>query len=323
MRIVIPDNAPPMYPPAGHPSLRALERLGEVTLISEPGANDAGTLVQRLAGATVAVNVRAYARFTAEVLGRLPDLRHVAIIGTGTDNVDLVAATAQGVVVTNTPGVTRRSVAEHALALLFACARNIPRHDQTVRAGDWRHHPGRELHGKTAGVVGLGVIGQEFAKLAVALGLRVIAWSPRHDPARAAACGAELRELDHLYAEADIVSLHVRSTPQTRQLVNASALAKMRDGVILINTARGALIDDVALVAALRSGKVAMAGLDVFDPEPLPPGHPFRELPNVVLTPHAAIATPEANDALLDAVAANIANWAAGRPGSVVNPRAR
>ena len=318
IRIVIPDNAPPMYTP-GHAGLAALEDLGNVTLIDEPGADDPDILVDRLDEAVVAVNVRAYTRFTAAVLDRVPSLRHVAVVGTGTDNIDLEAASAAGVAVTNTPGVTRRSVAEHALALLFAAARSVPQHDRGMRAGEWRHQRGFELCGKTVGVIGLGAVGSEFAKLARALDMRVVAWSMRHDPARARDCGAELCDLDELYARSDIISLHLRSTPRTRHMWNAQAFARMRPGVVLINTARGALIDDEALIAALQSGRVAAAGLDVFDPEPLADGHPFRDVPNLILTPHVGVATPEANDALLADVAANVRAWLAGAPRNVVN----
>lgn len=317
-RIVIPDNAPPMYTPS-HAGLAELEELGNVELINEPGADDPDVLVDRLDGAAVAVTVRAYTTFTAAVFDRVPSLRHVAVIGTGTDNVDLEAAGAGGVVVTNTPGVTRRSVAEHALALLLATARSIPQHDRGVRAGEWRHHPGFELRGKTVGVLGLGAVGSEFARLANALGMRVVAWSMRHDLARAQDCDAELCDLDELYARSDILSLHLRSTPRTRHLWDAKAFAQMRSGVVLINTARGALIDDEALLAALQTGRVAAAGLDVFDPEPLADGHPFRDAPNLILTPHVGVATPEANDALLTDVAANVRAWLDGELRNVVN----
>ncbi len=318
VRIVIPDNAPPMYTPR-HAGLTALEDLGDVTLINEPGADDPEILVDRLDGAAVAVNVRAYTTFTAAVFDRVPSLRHIAVVGTGTDNVDLEAADAAGVVVTNTPGVTRRSVAEHALALLFAAARSIPHHDRDMRAGEWRHQRGFELRDKTVGVLGLGAVGSEFAKLANALGMRVVAWSMRHDLVRAQECGAELCDLDELYARSDILSLHLRSTPRTRHMWDAKAFAQMRPGVVLINTARGALIDDEALVAALQTGRVAAASLDVFHPEPLADGHPFRDVPNLVLTPHVGVATPEANDALLADVAANLRAWLDGAPRNVVN----
>ena len=319
MQIVIPDNAPPMYT-ADHPALDELRVLGDVRLIGEPGADDPAELTRRLRGADVAVNVRAYATFSAAVLGALPQLRHLAIAGTGTDNVDLEAASNTGVVVSNTPGITRRSVAEHTLALLFACARSVPWHDRTIRSSEWLHRPAFDLNGKTLGLVGLGAIGQEVARLAAGLGMRVQGWSPSFDPQRAAGCGAALRSLDDLYAESDLISLHLRSTPNLRHFWNAEAFAKMKDGVVLINTARGALVDDDALVAALQTGQVSAAGLDVFDPEPLRPDHPFRDLPNLVLTPHAAVATPEANDALLHGVSANIRAWVSGSPTNVVNP---
>ena len=319
MQIVIPDNTPPMYT-ADHPALDELRELGDVRLIGDPGADDPEELALRLRGAVVAVNVRAYATFSAAVLRALPQLRHLAIAGTGTDNVDLDAASKAGVVVTNTPGVTRRSVAEHTLALLFACARSIPWLDRTVRSSEWLHRPAFDLDGKTLGVIGLGAIGQEVARLAAALGMRVLAWSPSFDPQRAAGCGAALRSLDDLYAESDLISLHLRNTPKVRHFWNTEAFAKMKDGVVLINTARGALVDDDALVAALQSGKVSAAGLDVFDPEPLRPDHPFRDLPNLVLTPHAAVATPEANNALLHGVSANIRAWVSGAPTNVVKP---
>jgi phosphoglycerate dehydrogenase-like enzyme len=256
------------------------------------------------------------------MLAALPDLAHIAVFGTGTDNIDLEAAARLGIVVSNAPGANARSVAEHAIALALAVARSIPRHDRDLRAGRWVHHEGPELEGKTFGVVGLGTIGRYAARIAAAFGMRVLGWSTTPNAERARAAGAELVAFDELLRQADIVSLHLAATERTRGIIGGRELALMKPGAILINTARGALIDEVALLEALRSGHLFGAGLDVFATEPLPAGHPFTTLENVVLTPHAGWITHEARQRLLRLPVENIAAHLAGTPRNVVNPSA-
>jgi len=319
VRIVIPDDFPPVY--TGRPELESLRELGDVQVYTEP-ADGREKLSRRLRGAPLMVNVRAYTPLDAAMLESLPDLRMIAVFGTGTDNIDLRAAERLGVLVTNAPGANARSVAEHAIGLMFAVARTIPAYDRDLRTGEWRHHRGVELAGKTLGVIGLGNIGRETAHMASGLGMRVLAWTVHPDPARAAAVGAELMSLDQLLLQADVVSLSVALSDQTRAMIGVRELAMMRADAILINTARGALVDEPALVAALQERRIRGAGLDVFATEPLPAENPLRALENVVLTPHAGWVTDEASTRLLKTPVQNIARYLHGEAVNAVNPAA-
>ncbi|MHB0870801.1 MAG: 2-hydroxyacid dehydrogenase, partial [Chloroflexota bacterium] len=229
MRIVIPDDFPPVY--QGHSELEGLAPYGEVVLHGTRAA-DRQELADRLKGATASINVRAYSRFDAELLAALPELRHIAILGTGTDNVDLEAATRQGVVVTNTPGASTVSVAELNFALMLAAARHVALGDRAIRSGQWRHVEGVELRGKTLGVVGLGAIGQEVATMARAFGMRVVAWSLTPDEERARRVGATPVSLDELLRNSDVVSLHLRASPQTAGIIGTRELALMKPTAI-------------------------------------------------------------------------------------------
>jgi D-3-phosphoglycerate dehydrogenase len=216
--------------------------------------------------------------------------------------------------VTNTPGVSAVSIAEHALALLLGVARRIPQMDAAIRRGEWPRGESVELHGKTCGVIGLGAIGRRFARLAAGIGMRVVAWTmhPRPEP------DVAFVELDDLYRARDVVSVHLRLSPATESFIGARQLALMKPTAILINTARGAIVDEAALIDALAAGRIAGAGLDVFSAEPLAVGHPFAKLSNVVMTPHCAGITPEALEAGLRMAVENIWEFLAGRPAHVV-----
>jgi phosphoglycerate dehydrogenase-like enzyme len=317
VHIVIPDDFPPAY--SGRPEVDDLRRLGEVAVhTTKAGGRD--ELMARLSEAHVVLNVRSYTSFDAATLEALPQLALIAVFGTGTDNIDLDAAARLGIAVVNAPGANARSVAEHAVALALAVARAIPHHDRDVRAGRWVHHEGPEFEGKTFGVVGLGNIGRHTARIASAFGMRVLAWSLTRDDARARDCGAEPAELDDLLRRSDVVSLHVAATERTRRMVGARELGMLKPGAILVNTARGALVDEAALVEALRANQIFGAGLDVFVDEPLPAGHPLTLLDNVVLTPHAGWVTREARERLLRLPVENIAAYLSGAPQNVVNP---
>jgi phosphoglycerate dehydrogenase-like enzyme len=215
-------------------------------------------------------------------------LRVVVKYGSGTDNIDLAAANAIGAKVSSTPAANARSVAELALGLLVALARHIALHDRLIRDGSWTRRPGIELAGKRLGVVGYGAVGRETARLAAAIGMEVIA----HDPFVSEA-DVELVDLETLLASADAVTLHVALDESTRGLIGAEALARMRPEALLVNTARGGIVDEAALAEALASGRLAGAALDVFADEP-PAASPLLALENVVLSPHAGAATTEA-----------------------------
>lgn len=245
-----------------------------------------------------ALLVRSAVKVKADTLEKAPKLRVVGRAGVGVDNVDLAACTAAGVLVMNTPGGNAISVAEHTLALMLGLARAIPEASASTRAGKWEKKKflGNELRGKTLGVVGLGNIGQEVVRRARGFEMRILASDPYVSPVTAEDLGVELVPLDRLMAESDYISLHVALTPETRGMINADSIAKMKDGVRIVNCARGELIDQEALRAALASGKVAGAGLDVFDPEPLPPDHPLLSTDRLIATPHIAGSTEEAQE---------------------------
>jgi len=316
MEIVVPDD----YPPAltGSTAEPRLRGLGKVTIHTERGADDEAELIRRIENAEVVVNIRAYARFTDRVLIACPRLRLVSIWGTGVDNVDLEACRRHGVYVTNTPGVNADAVAEHTIALMLAVARKIPAMDRDTRAGQWPRGLLVQSRGKTLGVIGLGEIGRRVAQLGRGLGMTVLAWSLGPDAGRAAAVGATPVPLDELLHRADVVSLHLRLSDRTRGFLDAARLARMKPTAFLVNTARGALIDRDALVAALREVRLAGAGLDVFDEEPLPAGHPLAALPNVVLTPHNAGMTPEVIEGGLHRALENIEHFLKGVPRNIV-----
>ena len=232
-----------------------------------------------------------------DLVRQCKSLKHIVFLGTGASSyVDLDAAAARGITVHVVPGYGSRAVAEHTLALIFACARQVARMDRDIRAGGFPSLTGMELEGKTLGLVGLGDIGTEVAKLGAALGMRMIGWTRSGDTR---GTPVTLLQLDDVFRDADIVSLHVALTAGTRSLVDARRLALMKPGSILINTARGAIVDEAALVAALQQGIPASAGLDVFIDEPPSRDHALRRLDNVVLTGHAAFRTPEASHRLV------------------------
>jgi D-3-phosphoglycerate dehydrogenase len=264
------------------------------------------------------------ARITARLLGAAPRVRVIARYGIGLDNVDVAEATRRGIVVTNAPGFCREEVAEHVMALLLSLARGVHLYDRAVRAGDWTRAGARSVRrvaGQAIGVVGFGAIGRTVAERAAGLGL----WVLVHDPAVAEremrAAGAEPVALAELIARADFVTLHVPLTDATRHLVDAGFLAAMKPSAFLINTARGALVDQDALVAALDEGQIAGAALDTFVPEPLPAGHPLLACERALLTPHVAFYSEESVQEVRVRAARCVAAVLAGeRPEDVVNP---
>ncbi len=318
MRIVIPDDFPPVY--QGHHELEKLAPYSEVVLHGTRAATHQ-ELIDRLQGAAAAINIRAYTRFDAELLAALPELRIISILGTGTDNVDLEAATRHGVVVTNTPGASTVSVAELAFALMLAAARRVALADRAVRAGSWRHVEGVELRGKTLGIVGLGAIGREVASIGRAFGMKVVAWSLTPDPERARQVGAALVGFEELLRTSDVVSLHLRASAKTAGLIGARELAMMKPGAILVNTARGSLVDEQALADALTSGRLGAAGLDAFAQEPLPSDSPLVRVENIVLSPHVGWVTVEASERLRQMPVDNLIAFFEGHPVNVVNPQ--
>jgi D-3-phosphoglycerate dehydrogenase len=258
---------------------------------------DATSELETIVADVDAIVVRSGTVVDAALIERAPRLKVIGRAGVGIDNVDVAAATRRGIVVANAPESTVVSAAEHTIALLLALARRVPQAHQALVAGRWERErfAGIELAGKTLGVVGLGRIGRQVARRAVGLGMRVVAFDPYVSPDRFRELGVErASSLDDLYGEADVITLHLPLTEETAGLVGAEAIARMRDGVRILNVARGGLVDEEALVAGIRSGKVAGAALDVFAEEPY--AGPLLELDEVVVTPHLAASTTEAQD---------------------------
>ncbi len=267
-------------------------------------------------------------RYTGDLMDACPALRLIARTGIGVDNVDLAAATARGIVVTNTPDGPTESTAEHTVAMLLALAKRLKQGSDNLAAGQWgpRSGPlmGIEVRGKTLGLVGLGRIGRRVAEICRAgFGMRVVGCDPFVTAEQAGAWGVELADTESVIAQADFLSLHAPATPETRKLMNRERIATMKRGAFLLNMARGVLVDEEALLAALDAGQLAGAGLDVFDPEPPGPASALRTHPNVIATPHVASLTNEGRERMERMAIERLLDFFAGRrPENVVNPAA-
>jgi D-3-phosphoglycerate dehydrogenase len=266
-------------------------------------------LAADLAGAD-AVIVRSATKVDAALMDAAPGLRVIARAGTGVDNVDVTAASARGILVVNAPGANSISVAEHACALMLALARSVPAADRAMKDGRWekKQFLGTELRGKTLGIAGLGRIGQEVALRARAFGMRVVAHDPYISKEVAAGLGVDLLTIDEMCATADVLTLHLPSTPETKHLFDDDRFSKCRPGLRIINTARGELIDEAALRRAIEQGIVAGAALDVFDTEP-PADWSLIQLPQVIATPHIAASTEEAQELVGTETAATVRDF--------------
>jgi D-3-phosphoglycerate dehydrogenase len=292
--------------PIAEPGLELLRARFEVVEDSESD-------LEAIIGDVDAIVVRSGTTIDAALIERAPRLKVIGRAGVGVDNVDVDAATRHGIVVANAAESTVDSAAEHAIALLLALARNLPQAHAALTAGTWdrSRFTGIELAGKTLGILGLGRIGREVARRALGLGMRVVAYDPYVAPDRFRELGVEpAASPEELYAQADVITLHLPLSDATRGLVDAAALAAMKDGVRIVNAARGGLVDEEALLEAIRSGKVAGAALDVFETEPY--SGPLLELPQVVATPHLAGSTTEAQDRAGVVIAEQIAAALAG-----------
>jgi D-3-phosphoglycerate dehydrogenase len=316
-RVVIPADFPPLV--GASPCLARLKDIADFVLHSDRPVDD-GEKIRRVSEADILLNSRGSLKFPRHVLRELPRLKMIAVCGIGYDAIDLPTATEQGIVVCNVPGRTATVVAEHAVGLMFAVARNMAFQTIELKAGRWRGDLGVSLTGKQLGVIGTGNIGCEMIRLCRAIGMKAVAWSLHPDPDKAARLGFEYVSLDQLLQKSDVVSLHTRLSDQTRGLMNAERFAVMKHGSILINTARGAMVETNALVGALESGALFGAGLDVFDEEPVPADHPILRCSRVVLTPHTADTTQEGLDVLTLGCIDNIRAFLAGTPQNVVNP---
>ncbi len=271
----------------------------------------ASSVVERTRDADLVITNKV--RFPLEVLRQLPRLRYIGVSATGYDIVDVKAARERGIAVTNVPAYGTASVAQAAIALLLELCNRVQLHSDAARSGEWSRNPDwsyaktplTELAGKTMGIVGFGRIGQQVAKIAEALGMRIISTRDR--------------SLDEIFLTSDVISLHLPLTPETRELVNAARLARMKPSAILINTARGLLVNEQDLADALNSGRIAGAGLDVLTTEPPVDGSPLLAARNCIVTPHNAWATKEARARLLTTVLENVRAFLDGRPRNIVN----
>ncbi len=298
MDAMSPSHLPGLFADATEELAAVFER------VRRPG--DAAVQVNHQATLTAAELPRLFAgrRFVlidhtalpAETMRACPDLRHVIFLGTGARSyMDPDALAELGITVHTIRGYGDTAVAEHAIALMWAAARGIAAMDRLIRTGGWPRTPGVQLTGKTLGLIGFGGIAAEVARIAAGSGMRVLAWNrtPKASP------HATFVDLDPLLAESDVVSLHLLLTDATRGFLSAERLARLRPHAILVNTARGGLLDEVALIAALQAGRIGHAALDVFTEEPLPAGHALATLRNVTLSAHSAFRTPEASETLL------------------------
>jgi len=269
-----------------------------------------------------ALVVRSATKVTARVLAEARHLKVIGRAGVGVDNIDVETATARGILVVNSPHGNTTAAAELTIALMLSLARRIPQADAALRAGRWerKRFMGTEVYGKTLGVIGLGRIGLEVAKRSRALGMQIVAYDPYANPALAEQNGVKLMPLDAVLSAADFITLHAPLTEQTRNMIGRDQLQRMKDGVRVINCARGGLIDEVALAEAIRAGKVAGAALDVFASEPVSPDNPLLQMTENVVTPHLGASTEEAQVAVAVDIAEQVVDVLQGRlPKSPVN----
>ena len=295
----------------------ALRVLADITLHHQPLAGQA--LVEALKDADAVVLVRDRTPLDAALLARLPRLRYLVFTGTRNTTLDLAALAARQIPVSHTEwGPSKDSTCEMTWALILAATRQLESQTALLRSGRWRPDAALPLagvlNGETLGLIGLGEIGGRVARVGQALGMKVVTWSPRMTPERAAAHGALAVPLEELLATSKVVSLHLVPTAATRQLLGAEQLALMRPDSLLVNTSRSALIDGAALVSALEQGRPGFAALDVFDVEPLPSDAPLRRLPNVLLTPHLGFVTEPVFQRFAAGVAECLTAWLAGKP---------
>ena len=283
---------------------------------------DLDALAERLRDFEVVTCMRERTPFGRDLLARLPNLRLLVTTGMRNAAIDLAAARDLGVLVCGTAGGPDSPPAELTWGLILALVRHIPREDAATRLGHWGTTVGMSLESKVLGVLGLGRLGAKVARVGVAFEMSVIAWSQNLTAERAAQCGATLVTKDELFARSDILTIHVQLSARTRGLVGARELRSMKPTAYLINTARGPIVDETALVQALQAHTIAGAGLDVFDQEPLPPGHPLTVLENTILVPHVGYVTREQYQVRYRDTVEDIAAYLRGEPLRVLNPEA-
>lgn len=310
-KIVIPGDDPPQV--ADSPALERLASWGDVVVHRDRPKNTQEKLA-RVHDAEVILNSRSAVTWRESDFAQLPKLRLIATCSVGTDAIDLDAARERGIVVSNQPGVNAPFVAEHMFGLMFAVAKQAAVQTAALKQGRWLLPTNVMLQEKRLGIVGAGAIGAEMARLGRAIGMEVVAWTFNPSPERAKSLGVEFLPLEELLETADVVSLHVRLSPDSTGLIGASALARMKSTAILLNGARAAVVDNAALVETLEAGGLFGVGVDVFSQEPVPGDDPLLACERVVLTPHSADQTPEAVIATNEAAVDNIIAFLEGSP---------
>ncbi|MBP8294640.1 MAG: D-2-hydroxyacid dehydrogenase family protein [Burkholderiales bacterium] len=286
------------------------------------GWADEDACAAALAPFEIVVLMRERTPFPASLIARLPKLRLIALTGMRTNTLDIAECTRRGILITHTSGKPSTATAELAFGLIIACARALPRAFANMAAGGWEGDVpmGIPLAGKRLGVLGLGLLGREVARMGLAFKMDVVAWSENLTAEAAAAHGVRRVEKAELFATADVISIHLVLSARTRQIVGQAELAAMKPGAILVNTSRAGLIDTAALLQALESRRIT-AGLDVFDTEPLPADHPFRRLPNAVLSPHLGYVVKPAFEEFYQDVVEDIVAWLDRKPIRILNPQ--
>lgn len=280
---------------------------------------DEAALAQRLMDFDAVMALRERTRFSRSLMDRLPNLKLIASAGMRNAAIDLDAATDLGILVCGTTG-SNRATMELTWALILGLVRNLPREFNATRNGAWQETVGMGLGDKTIGIIGLGNIGSQVAEVARAFRMRIVAWSQNLTAERAAECGAELVSKDELLGQADVVTIHLRLSDRTVGLIGTRELALMRPSAYLVNTSRGPIVDESALLKALESKAIAGAGVDVFEPEPLPGDHPFLSVDRLLMTPHLGYVTQETYDNFYGQTLENFASFIDGSPQRVMNP---
>lgn len=288
----------------------------EIEVFTEPLA-DADAVAERLAGFDVIVAMRERTRFPAELLARLTTLKLLVSTGRRNAAIDVAAATELGIVVSAT-GYVAHPTAEHTWALILAAARNLPAEARSVREGGWQVGVGTDLHGRTLGLLGLGRLGSKVARVGQAFGMETIAWSQNLTAERASEHGVTAVSKDELFARSDVLSIHLVLSDRTSGLVGAAELAAMKPTATLVNTSRGPIVDETALLDVLRREQIGGAAIDVFDIEPLPVDHPLRTLDNALLTPHLGYVTRESYQVFYRDAVEDIAAYQTGEPIRVI-----
>lgn len=293
---------------------------GEIEVVEfHDSVTDEEALVARLEPFDVVIAMRERTPLPRHVLERLPNLKLLVTTGMRNKSIDIEAATERGVTVCGTESPATATV-ELTWALILATARHVPREDASIRAGGWQQTIGTDLHGARLGVVGLGRLGSQVARIGQAFGMDVVAWSQNLTEERAAEHGVTRVERDELFATSDVVTVHLLWSKRTRGLIGAEDLALMKHTAVLINTSRGPIVQEQAVLDALHQGTIAGAGLDVYDQEPLPADHPYRTAPNTVLTPHLGYVTRNTYEVFYGEAVEDVAGWVAGQPIRVIEP---